>query len=217
MNPFENYRFSHVIKDHLKCRHIVAGDYSYYSGYYHGTPFEDCVMYLDEGDNTREGSSTDRLIIGKFCSIASGVKFMMGGNQGHNYEWIASYPLDCFDEDFDGYTHNQPRAHKLKGDTLIGNDVWIGAEAMIMPGIHIGDGAVIAARAVVTKNVDPYEVWGGCPAKKIKFRFNGEEVTKLLKIRWWDWQEAVLKKNLDLLRSRNVDVLWEKHLRGDLG
>lgn len=105
------YRESIIIKDHVKVKHIIVGDYSYYSGYYHGRPFEDCVMYLDSEE-------TDRLIIGKFCSIATGVKFMMGGNQGHNYEWIANYPLDFLDEDFDGYNSVPPKAYKLKGDTV---------------------------------------------------------------------------------------------------
>jgi chloramphenicol O-acetyltransferase type B len=164
MTLFKTYRDAIIIKDHLKCRHISAGDYSYYSGYYHGRPFEDCVMYLDEDDNEGRAAQTDQLIIGKFCSIATGVKFMMGGNQGHDYTWIATYPLDMFDDDFDGYKTVAPKAYKTKGDTIIGHDVWIGAEAMIMPGVHIGNGAVIAARAVVTKNVGAYEIWGGQPS-----------------------------------------------------
>ena len=123
MTIFKSYRESIIIKDHVKAKHIIVGDYSYYSGYYHGKPFEDCVMYLDEADDHRLPHETDRLIIGKFCSIATGVKFMMGGTQGHTYEWIASYPLDFLEEDFDGYNKVPPKAQKLKGDTVIGNDV----------------------------------------------------------------------------------------------
>ncbi len=216
MTLFNNYRNSIIIKDHLKCRHITAGDYSYYSGYYYGKPFEDCVMYLDEMDNNRDPSTIDRLIIGKFCSIATGVKFMMGGTQGHNYDWIAAYPLDEFDDDFDGYTNVAPKAHKLKGDTVIGNDVWIGAEALIMPGIHISDGAVIAARTVVTKNVGPYEIWGGNPGKIIKKRFSEEHIAKLLEIKWWNWDLETLKHNLSLLRSNDVEALWTKYKQGTL-
>lgn len=205
---FSSYRDSIVIKDHIKAKHIIAGDYSYYSGYYYGRPFEDCVMYLDEKDNYRE--FTDRLIIGKFCSIATGVKFMMGGTQGHNYEWIANYPLDFLDEDFDGYNKVDPKAHKYKGDTIIGNDVWIGAEAMIMPGIHIGDGAVIGARSLVTKNVKPYEIWGGNPARLIKKRFSDEDIEKLLQIKWWDWSLDNIKANLDVIRSSDIDGLLKR-------
>lgn len=210
MKFFKNYRESLVIKDHIKSVHVIAGEYSYYSGYYHGHSFDDCVMYLDELDNDRPQSTLDRLIIGKFCSIATGAKFMLGGTQGHNYEWIAAYPLDCFDDDFDGYKLKPPKAHKSKGDTIIGNDVWIGAESMIMPGVHIADGAVIAARAVITKRVGPYEIWGGNPAKLIKKRFTDGDIEKLLKTKWWDWDLEMLKRNLNLLRSNSVEELWNK-------
>jgi len=216
MNPFNSYRESIIIKDYVQCKHIIVGDYSYYSGYYHGRPFEDCVMYLDQNDNHFEDHQTDKLIIGKFCSIATGVKFMMGGTQGHNYNWIAAYPLDEFDEDFDGYNQVPPKAHKLKGNTIIGSDVWIGAEAMIMPGIHIGDGAVIGARSLVTKNVKPYEIWGGNPANIIKKRFSDDAIEKLLEIKWWDWDIATLKRNLDLLRSDKINELYQKFVEGKL-
>ncbi|AZL15940.1 CatB-related O-acetyltransferase [Rickettsiales endosymbiont of Stachyamoeba lipophora] len=216
MNPFNSYRESIIIKDHIKCEHIIVGDYTYYSGYYHGKPFEDCVMYLDEKDNHFQDYEIDKLIIGKFCSIATGVKFMMGGTQGHNYNWIAAYPLDGFDDDFDVYTNVPPKAHKLKGDTVIGNDVWIGAEAMIMPGIKIADGAVIGARSLITKNVGPYEIWGGNPARFIKKRFESEDIEKLLQIKWCDWDIATLKRNLDLLRSDKVAELHQKFVEGKL-
>lgn len=210
MTLFKNYRESIIIKDHVKAQHIIVGDYSYYSGYYHDKSFEDCVMYLDAEDDHRPTDETDRLIIGKFCSIASGVKFMMGGTQGHTYEWIASYPLDFLEEDFDGYKSVPPKAQNLKGDTVIGNDVWIGVEAMIMPGLKIADGAVIGARSLVTKDVGPYEIWGGNPAKLIKKRFSDEEIEKLLQIKWWDWNIEKIKANLHLIRSKNVDALWAK-------
>lgn len=209
MSFFKSYRDSIIIKDHIRAKHIVAGDYSYYSGYYHGRPFEDCVMYLDAGDDQAHKDATDKLIIGKFCSIATGVKFMMGGTQGHNYEWIANYPLDFLDDDFDGYQNVAPKAHKRKGDTIIGNDVWIGAEAMIMPGIQIADGAVIGARSLVTKHVGAYEIWGGNPAKLIKKRFSDTDIEKLLQIKWWNWDLPQIKANLDLIRSSNVDGLFE--------
>ena len=213
MKLFNSYRESVIIKEYVKCHHIIAGDYSYYSGYYHGHSFDDCVMYLDELDN--ECDTLDRLIIGKFCSIATGARFMLGGTQGHNYEWIAAYSLDSFDDDFDGYKTKPPKAHKWKGDTVIGNDVWIGAESMIMPGTHIGDGAVIAARAVVTKDVGPYEICGGNPARLIKKRFSEEDIQKLLQIKWWDWDLATLKRNLGLLRSSDIQQLWQKFLKNE--
>lgn len=216
MALFNSYRDSIIIKDHVKAKHIIAGDYSYYSGYYNGHSFEDCVMYLDEADNQRSEHELDRLIIGRFCSIATGAKFMMGGTQGHNYNWVACYPLDEFDDDFDGYTLVAPKACTLKGDTVIGNDVWIGAEAMIMPGIKIADGAVIGARSQVTKNIGPYEIWGGNPARLIKKRFSDDNIQKLLQIRWWDWELSILKRNLTLLRSSDIDALWKKYQAGSL-
>lgn len=208
-NPFKDYRSFTIIKDHLQSKHIIVGDYSYYSGYYHGRPFEDCVMYLDELDNHRHPDATDRLIIGKFCSIATGAKFMLGGNQGHNYNWISTYPLDGFENDFDGYANVLPVAHEPKGDTVIGNDVWIGAEAMIMPGVTIGDGAVIATRAVVTKNVEPYTIVGGNPAKQIKKRFSDEDITILLEVKWWDWPVEKIKQHIEVLRSGEIKKLAE--------
>ncbi|MEY4505397.1 MAG: hypothetical protein RL154_1698 [Pseudomonadota bacterium] len=214
MKIFNSYRDSIFIKEHVKSKHIIAGDYSYYSGYYHGTAFDDCVMYLDTEDNRYKSDEIDKLIIGKFCSIATGVKFMMGGTQGHNYNWIASYPLDSFDEDFDNYETIPPKAYRLKGDTVLGNDVWIGAESMIMPGIKIADGAVVGARSLITKNIGAYEIWGGNPAKLIKKRFSDDDIAKLLQIKWWDWSVDKIKQNLSLLRNSDVEALWEKFETG---
>ena len=203
MALFNSYRESIIIKDHVKSKHIIAGDHSYYSGYYHGKPFEECVMYLDEVDNSVDPENIDQLIIGKFCSIATGAKFMMCGTQGHNYNWIAAHPLHGFDDAFFP-------GRQWKGNTIIGNDVWIGAEALIMPGVQIADGAVIASRAVVTKNVGAYEIWGGNPARLIKKRFENEDITKLLQIKWWEWNLETLKRNLQHLRSADVATLWKK-------
>ncbi|QSA20458.1 CatB-related O-acetyltransferase, partial [Vibrio furnissii] len=140
---------------------IHVGRHSYYSGYYHGHSFDDCVRYLNP-----DREDVDRLIIGAFCAIGSGAVFMMAGNQGHRTDWVSTFPFfymenEHFTDADDGFVR--------AGDTVIGNDVWIGSEAMIMPGVTIGDGAVIASRAVVTKNVAPYEIVGSNPAKHIRF------------------------------------------------
>ena len=207
MNPFKHYRESVQIKDNIKSKHITAGEGSYYAGYYHGKKFEDCVMYLDEIDN--KNNDNDKLIIGKYCSVATGVQFMMGGTQGHNYNWIATHPLISVDgSSFPG--------HKWKGNTIIGNDVWLGAESLIMPGIKIANGAVIASRSVVTKNIGPYEIWGGNPAKFIKKRFTDDDIKKLQEIKWWDWNPKTLKRNVSYLRSSDIETLWQKHLKKDL-
>jgi chloramphenicol O-acetyltransferase type B len=205
MNPFKHYRESVLIKDNIKSKHITAGEGSYYAGYYHGHNFEDCVMYLDEIDNKTDPKKIDRLIIGKYCSVASGVRFMMGGTHGHNYNWIAQHPLIGFD-------NNGLAGHKWKGDTIIGNDVWLGAESLIMPGVKISDGAMVAARAVVTKDIGPYEIWGGNPARFIKKRFSDNDIDKILQIKWWDWEVEKIKKNIDFLRSEDVEALWKEYL-----
>lgn len=141
---------------------------------------------------------------------------MMSGTQGHNHEWIASYPLDEFDEGFDGYNNIPPKAHKSKGNTIIGNDVWIGAEAMIMPGICIADGAVVGARSIATKHIGPYEIWAGNPAKLIKKRFSEEDIKKPLQIKWWDWDISTLKRNLKTLRSSEINIIWENFIENKL-
>ncbi len=156
---------------------------------------------MDQADKHKD---VDKLIIGKYCSIASGAKFMMSGNQGHRYDWITNYPLDIIEEDA-LRSKKQPSAYLAKGDTIIGNDVWIGFEALIMPGITIGDGAVIAARAVVTKNVEPYTIVGGNPATIIKKRFEDKQIAKLLNIQWWNWDEEKIKENIGILRTDEVD------------
>ena len=203
-NPFQNYRDSYMINHRVKHPKIIVGDGSYYAGYHHGHHFEECVLYLDEADTNKD---VDRLVIGKYCSIASGAKFMMSGNQGHRHDWIATYPLDILEESKGN--KKAPAAFHKKGDTVIGNDVWIGFEALIMPGVTIGNGAVIAARAVVTKDVAPYTIVGGSPATKIKRRFSDEEIEILQKVQWWDWPVEKIKENINILRSGDAHKLRE--------
>jgi chloramphenicol O-acetyltransferase type B len=164
-------------------------------------------MYLDEKDNKFSPDETDRLIIGKFCAIASGVKFIMGGNQGHNHDFFTSYPLEVLREDFDGYKNSSSIAYERKSDTIVGNDVWIGVDALILPGLKIADGAVIGARSAVTKNVGPYEIWAGNPAKLIRKRFSDDVIELLLEIQWWNWDIEKIVNHMDLLMSNDVEKL----------
>lgn len=187
---------------------IIVGRYSYYSGYYHGHSFDDCARFLvpDEG--------VDQLVIGSFCSIGSGASFIMAGNQGHRHDWISSFPFFWMSEvpEFKGSLNGYQPA----GNTVIGNDVWIGTEVIIMPGVKIGDGAVIGTRALVTQNVDPYAIVGGNPAKLIRKRFHDEHIKKLLEIKWWDLPEKQLKNIMPLLTSGDIDKLyqyWQKHIQ----
>jgi chloramphenicol O-acetyltransferase type B len=128
---------------------------------------------------------------------------MMAGNQGHRTDWISTFPFHFQANIF----KNSKNPYKKSGNTVIGHDVWIGSEAMIMAGVTIGSGAVIASRAVVTKDVEAYAVVGGNPAQLIKYRFSAEEIEKLLKLKWWDWSEEKVKENIKVLCSKEVGKL----------
>ncbi|MCZ7447330.1 type B chloramphenicol O-acetyltransferase [Agrobacterium rhizogenes] len=199
-NYFESPFRGMTLDKQVKSPNLVVGKYSYYSGYYHGHSFEDCARYLlpDEG--------ADRLVIGSFCSIGSGAALIMAGNQGHRNEWISTFPFFFMPEvpEFE----NAANGYLPAGDTVIGNDVWIGSEAIIMPGITIGDGAVIGTRALVTKDVEPYAIVGGNPAKTIRKRFDDDSVALLLEMKWWDWPAERLKAAMPLMTSGNVAELY---------
>lgn len=216
MNAFDTWLKGQVIKDHVTNPNIEVGDYSYYSGFYHGKTFEDqSVRYL-MGDSVtqqewQEGAyaEVDKLIIGKFCSIASGATFMMAGNQGHRVDWISTFPFspEEFGEDVQS-------GFERAGDTIVGNDVWIGSEAMIMPGVKIGDGAVIGARSVITKDVPPYSIVVG-HNHIVRQRFDDECVAILLEIKWWDWPINHIKQAMKSMCSSDVRALgayYQEHI-----
>lgn len=141
------------------------------------------------------------LQIGKFCSIADGVTIFLGGN--HRTDWVSTFPFNKLPEAFPNGVNIT--GHPIsKGNITIGNDVWIGYGATILSGIIIGDGAVIAAKAVVTKNVAPYEIVGGNPAKHLKYRFNENEISELLRIKWWNWDIDKIKSNLYLVCQPDI-------------
>lgn len=196
-NYFNSPFKGELLSEQVKNPNIRVGRYSYYSGYYHGHSFDECARYLfpDRDD-------VDKLIIGSFCSIGSGASFIMAGNQGHRHDWASSFPFF--------YMQEEPAfsraldAFQRAGDTVIGNDVWIGSEAMIMPGIKIGDGAVIGSRSLVTKDVEPYAIIGGNPAKQIKKRFSDEEISLLMEMEWWNWPLDKIKTAMPLLCSSNI-------------
>jgi len=188
------------IKEMVTNPNIIVGDYTYYSGYYSGHSFDDCARYLSP-----DRTDVDKLRIGKFCSIADGVIFMMAGNQGHRPDWISTFPF--FYQGFE----NAKDAFQKAGDTLIGNDVWIGANAIIMPGVKIYDGAIIATGSIITKDVLPYTIVGGNPAKQIKKRFSDSETKMLLELSWWDWEIDKIKDNMNLLCDKNITELYKKN------
>lgn len=145
-----------------------------------------------------------KLVVGNFCSIAKNVNGYLGGN--HRTDWITTYPFGHINQNifntFDGVGHPS-----TKGDIIIGNDVWIGENVTIMSGVTIGDGAVIANNSHVVKDVEPYSLVGGNPARLIKYRFSKEQIEKLLDIKWWYWDDDKINKFVPLLCNNNIDEL----------
>lgn len=148
----------------------------------------------------------DRLIIGKFCSIACGAKFIFT-SANHKLGSLSTYPFPLFFEEWDLDKSNVTDAWDNKGAIVIGNDVWVGYEAVIMQGVTIGDGAIVGTRAVVTKDVPPYTIVGGVPAKPIRKRFSDEVIAQLLEIKWWDWPYDKIKENISAIQSGNIKEL----------
>lgn len=148
----------------------------------------------------------DRLIIGKFCAIATGATFMMNG-ANHAMSGFSTYPFNIFGRGWErGFDIETIRAG-LKGDTVIGSDVWIGQEATILPGVRIGDGAIVAAKAVVGREVPPYAIVAGNPARVVRLRFPDPIVADLLALRWWDWSVDKITRNLDAIRGSDLPAL----------
>ncbi|HCL56560.1 MAG TPA: chloramphenicol acetyltransferase [Spirochaetia bacterium] len=200
-NPKKLYPVSSIkrivfLKNIIKNPKIIAGDYSYYDNDDDPKSFEKNVLYLYP-------FSKDRLLIGKFCAIASGVKFMMNG-ANHVINGLSTYPFPIFQNGWEKYINAK---WPYKGDTVIGNDVWIGYQSVIMPGIKIGDGAIISAMSVVTKDVPPYTIVGGNPANKIRTRFNQEVIDILMNIQWWNWSIEKITEAIPILMSENIDEL----------
>lgn len=164
-------------------------------------PSKGAHSYSD-GNITLRGDLTD-VIIGKFCSIAGSVAMDCGFS--HNTKLVTTFPFEAkFPERF-----GHLKTHFVsKGNIVIGNDVWIGEHVLVMSGVHVGDGAVLAARAVVTKNVRPYEIVAGIPARHIKFRFSQKIIDKLLIMKWWDWPEEKIFERVPLLMSENYEELF---------
>jgi virginiamycin A acetyltransferase len=196
-NDFETVYLKEVIHD----PNIIVGDYTMYHDFAADpTQFEkNNVLY-------HYPINRDRLIIGKFCSIACGAKFLFT-SANHTQKSLSTYPFPLFFEEWGLEKEKVTSAWDNKGDIVIGNDVWIGYEAVVLSGVHIGDGAIVGARAVVTKDVPPYTVVGGIPAKEIKKRFDVETIDKLLQIRWWDWPVEKIRQSLPFLMNGEIDKL----------
>jgi len=148
----------------------------------------------------------DRLVIGKYCSIACGAKFVFT-SANHTMKSLSTYPFPLFWEEYDLAKSRVTEAWDNKGDITIGNDVWIGYEAVVMSGVHIGNGAIIGTRAVVTRDVEPYTIVGGVPARPIRKRYDQSTIEKLEEICWWNWSREKIQAKLEDLMSGEIDRL----------
>ncbi|MCC8379339.1 Vat family streptogramin A O-acetyltransferase [Xenorhabdus sp. PB30.3] len=196
--PMKGFPQVCYIKNTVKNPNIIIGDYTYYDDPEDAENFERNVLY-------HFPFIGDKLIIGKFCAIARRVQFIMNG-ANHKLSGISTYPFQIFGHGWEKVT---PALEELpiKGDTVIGNDVWIGYDALIMPGVKIGNGAIISSRTVVTTDVPAYTIVGGNPARIIKTRFPPDVIVKLEKLAWWDWPVETITRHLPLIVSGDVDAL----------
>ena len=158
----------------------------------------------------------DRLVIGKFCSIACGVKFLFN-SANHTQSSLSTYPFPIFYEEWGLDRGHVTQAWDNKGDIVIGNDVWIGYEAVVLAGVTVGDGAIIGARALVTKDVPPYTIVGGVPARIIRRRFPEDTIAKLLKLQWWDWPAEKIKGCIGAIQRGEMETLEESHRAAEGG
>ena len=186
------------LKNFITSPNIEVGDYTYYDDPDGPEHFEKNVLYHFDFIG-------DKLIIGKFCAIAKDVTFIMNG-ANHQSTGFSTYPFFIFGN---GWEKSAPQPGDLpfKGNTEIGNDVWIGYNTTIMPGVKIGNGAIIASKSVVTNDVPAYAVVGGNPAKIIKQRFDDKTINALLSIAWWDWSNDKITAHLDAITQNNLDLL----------
>jgi virginiamycin A acetyltransferase len=186
------------LKNFIDHPHIHIGDYTYFNDF--RLPVSDVrqllVPYMHQG-------APEKLIIAKFVQIAHGVQIITS-SANHQMDGFSTYPFSVFGGP---WSSNYEAKWPNKGDTKIGNDVWIGHEALIMPAVSIGDGAIIASRSVVTKDVPPYTIVAGSPAKPIRQRFSDEIITQLLKIKWWDWPIEKINKNIAIIVSADINRL----------
>ena len=189
------------LKNVVNNPNIEVGDYTMYNDF-----VQDPIDFEKNNVLYHYPVNQDKLKIGKFCSIACGAKFLFT-SANHTMKSLSTYPFPIFFEEWQLDGKDICDAWDNKGDIVIGNDVWIGYEAVILSGVTIGDGAVIGSRAVVTKDVEPYTIVGGVPAKPIRKRFDEQMIKKLEKIGWWNWDEEQIRQNLEAIQVGDVDAL----------
>ena len=191
IHPIPGYDKEIYVKPTIKNPQIIVGDFTYIAD----SDFESHVTHLYEWNG-------DRLIIGKFCQIAAGVEFVMNG-ANHQMNAVSTFPFFTLE----GWNASAPQKSDmpLKGDTVIGNDVWIGQNSTIMPGVHIGDGAIIGANSLVSKDVEPYTIVAGNPIRVIRKRFDVELIDLLECFKWWDKSIEEINNLIPLLTNGDLE------------
>ena len=195
--PLNGYEKLCFLKNAISNPNIIVGDYTYYDDFEDVRNFEENVKYHFD-------FTGDQLIIGKFCMIASGAKFIMNGGN-HLTEALSAYPFAIFGNGWEKSMHG--KSYPNKGNIVIGNDVWIGHNATIMAGVTIGDGAIVGTNATVVKDVAPYSIVGGNPAKEIRKRFDAATIEKLLALKWWNWNIEKITKHAEHLTGNELTAL----------
>lgn len=180
---------------------IVVGDYTIYNDF-----VNDPLLFEKNNVLYHYPIHKERLVIGKFCSIACGTRFLFNC-ANHTLNSLSTYTFPLFYEEWNLEKSNVVSAWDNKGDIIIGDDVRIGYEAVIMSGVHVGNGAIIAARAVVTKDVPPYTIVGGTPAREIRKRFDTDVIKRLLMLKWWDWPIDKIRQCLPYIMNGALDEL----------
>lgn len=193
----ETIYLKHVITN----PNITVGDFTMYNDF-----VNDPTLFEKNNVLYHYPINHDKLQIGKFCSIACGAKFLFN-SANHTLSSLSTYPFPLFFEEWELEKKDVTKAWDNKGYIIIGNDVWIGYEAVVLAGVTIGDGAIVGTRAVVTKDVPPYTIVGGVPAKPIKKRFSEETISALLEIQWWNWSEKRIARNIGAIQSGNIELL----------
>ena len=196
----ETIYLKHVITN----PNITVGDFTMYNDF-----VNDPTLFENNNVLYHYPINHDKLKIGKFCSIACGAKFLFN-SANHTLSSLSTYPFPLFFEEWGLEKKDVTNAWDNKGDIVIGNDVWIGYEAVVLAGVTIGDGAIIGTRAVVTKNVPPYTIVGGVPAKPIKKRFSEETISALLEIQWWNWSKERIARNIGAIQCGNIEQLKQE-------
>ncbi len=197
--PRSNDKQTVYLKNVITDANIEVGEYTIYNDF-----LNDPCCFQKNNVLYHYPINQDKLIIGKFCSIACGVKFIFT-SANHSLKSTSTYTFPIFFEEWGLDVKDITSAWDNKGNTVIGNDVWIGYEAVIMQGVTVGDGAIIGTRAVVTRDVPPYTIVGGVPAKVIRARFDEHTVSRLMRLKWWDWPQEKIKENIASIQSGELN------------